>query len=175
MKKLLVVLVVLACCLFWTGCLEKTKAPVGTSGSESGESATVSTRVYQEIVVELTIPEGGRVTQVTSVDGQGKKTVRTGKVYGEKLSIYTGDYDDILRRVRMVDTEKSDYKILIKGEKDKDIKLAADIQLDGAEPKQKNPSVHLDKNGDGWIKVYLDPFDPKKKGYRFDVSKKGAK
>ena len=101
MRKQVLLLAALACCLFWTGCLEKMKAPVVTSGSQSVNSATVSKRVYREIAVELIIPEGSRVTKVISVDGQGKKTVKTGKVYGEKLSIYTGEFDEALRRVRM--------------------------------------------------------------------------
>lgn len=168
MKKIVVVFLVLACFLWVWGCNKThsiaTKEPEATNNASQKEENSQEVKDSPEIRAYLICPEGSKVINV--FDSLTQKTATIHEPIDERVFVNTGDYDNIPRVVDITTKEDSRFDVLIKGKKNRDIKLAIDFDIGGT-VSQESPIVHMDKNGDGWIKIRIYP-DQKK--YQFEMS-----
>lgn len=170
MKKLVTLLLVVLVGLLWILGCDKTRStttkPEATNNSSQEENSSQTGDGYKSMHAYVVVPEGG--SKVVSVfDSLTKKTVVPG-IIGERVSVLTGDADNIYRIVDITTKEKSHFDVLIKGKKNHNIEVTVDVQGDNTEPEQDKPVVWTDDKGDGFIKIFLDPAN-KKWNYEYSM------
>lgn len=164
MRKLIAVVFVVSCLLWVWGC-DRTQSITPKPGiSNNASQRGVS---YKSMHAYIVVPEGGNKV-VNVFDSLTKETILPDGIIGKRVSILTGDADNVYRIVDITTEEKSHFDILIKGKKNSNIEVAVDIQGDLMDVSQDKEMVWLDKNGDGFIKIYLDPAN-RKYWYKFSM------